>query len=555
MKKLLLIGRPNVGKSTVFNALTNKNSRVSNYFQATVMKIEGRVGDYEIVDLPGIYDFSGSSADEKITLKTLEEGDYSKIIYVLKAEEYQYFLNIKKRLKSYNKEVIIVVTFLEESKNYLDFDLSAFSSTHDLKTIAYRNDRSFKGEFLKLIESKRSAVLENYGEVLTKKGSPYVGYMLTLDRIFLHPVFGLLLLFAFFFLLLFVSFFLVSGLTNGIIDRLQEALNNYLSVPISSPYLAFFQFLRLALVPTFFMLLCLLIPLFVLYFGIGLAEDFGYLGRVELLLTPLARRFGLSGRSFVSYILGTGCLIPAILSTRSLESSAIKKKTLFSLTYIPCGAKLPVIILLCRLFYPNNYFFMIIFFYSLSLIITLILAFTLFNKDSQSSATSLSIIPLPLYHKPSLKVATRRAIFDLSSFSLRIVGPVLIMNILIYFLSYYSFSRELLVTTENSILATISSFLIPIFRPIGIDSYQPIIALILGLVAKEETLGALLVLSNNSILSLSFNPLSFLIFFTLYNPCFLSYSALYKEDRNLIRLIAFALLQFLIAYILALIFA
>lgn len=549
-----MIGRPNVGKSTVFNSLTKKNSRVSNYFQATVEKTEAKCGDYTLVDLPGIFDFSGTSADEKLTIKCLEEGDYEKIVYVLKADEYQYFLDIKERLLSYKKEVIVVVTHLLEYKDYLSFSLPAFLSKHRLKVIAYQSERDFKREFLTLLSNALSEPNSVHHEVITKKGSPYRPYMKVLDRLLLQPTSGLLLLFSFFCLLLFISFFLVSGATNAFLTPLQNALNNLILVPTSTSYYPFFEFLRLAIIPTFFLLIGLLVPLFVLYFLVGLMEDFGYLSRVELLLTPLARSFGLSGRSFISYILGTGCLVPAVLQTRSLQDEKVKKKTLFTLTYIPCGAKLPVIIFISRLCYPEHYFFLVISLYLLSMLITLFLAAILFNKKREKRETSQEIIPLPIYHKPRIKVAVRRAFFDLSAFSLRIVGPVLLMNVLIYFLSHYNFKGDFLSDTSGSILATISSYLLPVFRPIGLRSYEPLVALLFGLVAKEETLSALLVLSDNNILNLVFNPLQFLIFFTLYNPCFVAYSALYKEDKSRLRLFFFVILQFFLAYFIAFVF-
>lgn len=275
--------------------------------------------------------------------------------------------------------------------------------------------------------------------------------------------------------------------------------------------------------------------IFVLFIFLSFLEDCGYMSRIAFILDKLFRRFGLSGKSFIPILVGTGCGVPGIMASRTIENENDRRMTIVTTTFIPCGAKLPVIALIASAFFgkawwvaPSAYFVGII-----SIVCSgIILKKTkLFAGDA-----SPFVMELPAYHTPTVK-SVARATWDRGWSYIKKAGTIILLaSILVWFLSGFGLYRGQLVQVENmddSILAFIGKLIKNVFEPLGFGTWQATTATLLGLVAKEEIVGVFGVLYNDlSTAFTAFAGYSFLIFNLLCMPCFAAVGAIRREMNS-----------------------
>lgn len=277
--------------------------------------------------------------------------------------------------------------------------------------------------------------------------------------------------------------------------------------------------------------------IFVLFICLGILEDIGYMSRIAFVMDRMFRRFGLSGKSFIPMLIATGCGVPAIMASRTIENERDRRITIMTATFMPCSAKLEIIALIAGTFFPDNPFvapstYFIGF-------LTIILSGIALKKTSfLGSSVSPFIMELPAYHMLKVWSVLRYAFGKAMSFVKRAGTIIFSLTVIIWFMSSYDFAFQA-VDTEHSILAALGRAIAWIFQPLGFGDWKATVAAATGLAAKEAVVGTFGVLYNDSTTSGLYHALqldytslaaySFLTFNLLCAPCFAAMGAIKRE--------------------------
>lgn len=281
--------------------------------------------------------------------------------------------------------------------------------------------------------------------------------------------------------------------------------------------------------------------IFVLFVCLGILEDIGYMSRVAFVMDRIFRRFGLSGKSFIPILISTGCGVPGVMASRTIENEQDRKITIMTATFMPCSAKLPIISLVAGAFFPDNpWIAPSAYFVGMAAIV---LSGMALKKTKQlGGVASPFIMELPSYHLPKLSTVLRYAFDKALSFIKRAGTIIFVTNIIIWFSSSYNWSLQM-VETDKSILASIGRSFSLLFAPLGFGNWRATVAAITGLLAKETviaTFGILYKLGETTeenpelwgLLQQDYTALSaysFLIFNLLCAPCFAAIGAIHRE--------------------------
>ena len=276
--------------------------------------------------------------------------------------------------------------------------------------------------------------------------------------------------------------------------------------------------------------------IFVLFICLG-----GYMSRIAFVMDRIFRRFGLSGKSFIPMLISTGCGVPAVMSSRTIENERDRRITIMTATFMPCSAKLEIIALIAGAFFPSNslvapstYF--------IGMAAIILSGIALKKTSFLGGLTSPFIMELPAYHWPKAMSVLRYAFGKALSFVKRAGTIIFSLTVLIWFMSHYNFTLHT-VDTEVSILATLGKGLSWIFDPLGFGNWKATVAALTGLAAKETVVATFGILYHNSseaglaeALRGDYSSLaaySFLIFNLLCAPCFAAIGAIKREMANL----------------------
>ena len=284
----------------------------------------------------------------------------------------------------------------------------------------------------------------------------------------------------------------------------------------------------------------------VLFALLSILEDVGYMARVAFVMDRVFRRFGLSGKSFIPAMIATGCGVPGVQASRTIESDRDRKITIMTSTFMPCSAKLPVIALIVGAFFPEHSALVSFSFYMIG-IASIVVSGIILKKFKELQADPAPfIMELPPYHAPRAKSVVTDVYNKSKAYAKRAGTVIFLSTIIIWLLSNFDFRLNLVeADTETSILASLGSIIAVIFKPIGFDSWQATVATITGFVAKENvvaTMGVVLglgaeVTEESQELLTAFNhalatPVagySFLLFNMLCMPCFAAVGAIKTE--------------------------
>ncbi len=302
----------------------------------------------------------------------------------------------------------------------------------------------------------------------------------------------------------------------------------------------------------------------ILFFLLAILEDCGYMARIAFIMDRIFRKFGLSGKSFIPVLIGTGCGVPGVMASRTIENNNDRRLTIMTTTFIPCSAKLPIIALIAGAIFggaswvaPSAYFL------GIAMIIfsgVVLKRLSIFHGDPAPF-----VMELPAYHIPAIKGLFIH-MWDKGKAFIKKAGTIIFLACaLIWFFSTFNWSLDM-VETPDSMLADIGKFIAPIFEPLGFGHWQAAVASITGLVAKENVVGTFGVLYGFdevaedgvemwSMVANDFTVVSayaFLAFNLLCAPCFAAMGAIRREMASA-KWTAFAIIyQTLLAYVVAL---
>lgn len=533
--RIALTGNPNSGKTTMYNALTGRNERVGNWAGVTVDKKESPIKKsfYEgealvAVDLPGAYSMSPFTAEESITSSYVRKENPDVIINIVDATNLSRSLFFTTQLLELGIPVVVALNksdVNEKKETKIDTALlSVKLGCPVIRTVSTAaNDKglaevvktaaSLKGkgqtapydegtvdlsskEAVELSDRKRFAFVNEIvksvetRKVLTKErnGQDKLDSILT-NRWLGIPIFAVIM-----FLVFDISQSslgpMLADLLVGWIEGFQGMVAE--SVGGASPFLQ--ALLVDGIIGGVGAVVGFLPLVMVMYFLIALLEDCGYMARVSVVLDPIFKKVGLSGKSVIPFVIGTGCAIPGVMASRTIRNERERRVTAMLTPFMPCGAKLPVIALFAGVFFADaSWVGTLMYFVGILLIF---FGALLVNKIAGHKARkSFFIMELPEYKAPSLKRAFLSMCSRGKAYIIKAGTIILVCNTVVQIMQ--TFNWQLQVVEEGmahtSILATIASPFAILMIPLGFGVWQLAAASITGFIAKENVVGTLAV--------------------------------------------------------------
>lgn len=639
--KIALVGNPNCGKTTMFNALTGSSQYVGNWPGVTVEKKAGKLKNHsevEIIDLPGIYSLSPYTLEEVISRNYLLTEKPDVIINIVDSSNIERnlylttqllemgipmilalnmtdivqkkgdIINIKglaKRLgcevmetsavksegctavaekaialaktKQKTKSLQLFSTDVSETLRQIESIIQAHKPTDHLDFYAIKLferdekaieqlslDESVMQKITTLTEACENAMDDDSESIVTyeryqaisrivadtikKKASTGMSASDKIDRVVTNRFLALPIFAGIMFLMYFVS---VSSVGAWVTDWTNDILFGEIITPGIEGFLLSIgtadwlnSLILDGIIGGVGAVLGFVPQMFVLFFFLAILEDCGYMARVAFIMDRIFRKFGLSGKSFIPLLIGTGCSVPGIMASRTIENERDRKMTIITTSFIPCSAKLPIIALIAGALFPGSVWIApSAYFIGVAAII--ISGIILKKTRGFSGDPAPFIMELPTYHVPGAKGVLIHMWERGKSFIKKAGTVIFVASISIWFLSTFNWTLEM-VDTGDSILASIGMLIAPIFAPLGFGSWEFTVATITGLIAKEtvvSTFGVLFGFAEVAedgtelwpMLQLSLTQLSafsFLVFNLLCAPCFAAIGAIHREMGN-----------------------
>ena len=428
-------------------------------------------------------------------------------------------------------------------------------------------------ETYELIITQRYQYIDQVCDLCVTNTKKRINVTSILDKIFLNkflafPIFVLIMFFVYFLSVGFVGN-KASDLINDFFDFSKIVIENFLRQIEVSDWII--SMVCDGIITGVGSVVSFLPQLAVLFLCISFLESTGYMARISFLLDKTFRKIGLSGKALIPFILGTGCSVPGIMSSKILENEYDRKVTAVLTPFIPCSAKLPMIVIFTSYFFRDNYAIVATSFYILSIII-IIVSSLIIKKLFRKSKDSSYISELPEYKLPSLKYVLKDVLDKVKDF-LRKAGTVIFMaSLVVWFLLSFSMQIKYCTNIEESIMAFWGKKISWIFYPIlKINSWEATVSAIQGIIAKEQVISSMQIISglmgDAKNLSEIFSPGSpfeffssktsyaFVAFNLFSAPCFAAIATMGKELKNGLLSFTAVSMQILLAYILAVLIA
>lgn len=267
-----------------------------------------------------------------------------------------------------------------------------------------------------------------------------------------------------------------------------------------------------------------------LFFFLSMMEDSGYIARVAFVMDKLLRKIGLSGRSIVPMLIGFGCTVPAVMATRTLTSERDRKMTILLTPFMSCTAKLPIYSFFVSVFFPGRGGLIMAGLYLFGIVTGILIAFLYKGTLFQGEPVPF-VMELPNYRLPGVRNVAQLLWEKAKDFLQKAFSVILVATVVVWFLQSFDLRLNMVKNSADSILAAVSSLLVPVFAPLGLGDWRICTALISGFMAKESVVSTLEVLFGGSIGSV-LTPLSaasLLVFSLLYTPCVAAVASIKRE--------------------------
>ncbi len=270
-----------------------------------------------------------------------------------------------------------------------------------------------------------------------------------------------------------------------------------------------------------------------LFFFLSLMEDSGYVARVAFVMDKLLRKIGLSGRSIVSMLIGFGCTVPAVMSTRTLPSSRDRKMTILLTPFMSCTAKLPIYAFFVSAFFPGKGGFIMTGLYVLGILVGILMALLFKNTLFKGEAVPF-VMELPNYRIPGAKNVAQLLWEKAKDFLTRAFSVILIATIVVWFLQSFELHLNMTADSSSSIMAAAAGVIAPLFSPLGLGDWRIITSLISGIMAKESVVATMEVLFTGGVAEVltTTGAATMLVFTLLYTPCVAAIAAIRRELGN-----------------------
>ena len=533
--RIALAGNPNSGKTTMYNALTGKSEKVGNWAGVTVEKKQSPIkkslydGTEELiaVDLPGAYSMSPFTSEESITSAYVKNENPDAIINIVDATNLSRSLFFTTQLLELGIPVVIALNksdINEKKETEINVELlseklacpvietvSTQSSDNGLKEVVEKA-ASVVGKGQKAtyvqddIDLQDKAAVEAADRKRFEFVNGVVGAVETrkvltkdenkqdkFDKVITSPWLGI----PIFALVMFLVFYIsqttlgtwIADWLVGWIETFQEWVAG--KVEGASPILQ--ALLVDGIIGGVGAVVGFLPLVMVMYFLIALLEDCGYMARATVVLDPIFKRVGLSGKSVIPMVIGTGCAIPGVMACRTIRNERERRATAMLTPFMPCGAKLPVIALFVGAFFPGAKWVTPLMYFTG--IVLILLGALLVKKITVSKyRKSFFIIELPEYKFPSIKRATLSMLSRGKAYIVKAGTIILVCNTVVQIMQTFNWKFQYVEEADASILASIASPIAVVLVPIvGIAAWQLAAAAVTGFIAKENVVGTLAV--------------------------------------------------------------
>ncbi len=566
-----LLGLPNCGKSTLYNRLTGGHAQIANWPGLTVDLLRGTMAPgsggrpFQLVDLPGIHDLSGSSADEAIVQRFLRHTPPDLILVVLNASQITTQLRLALQLHRLGIPTVVALNMSDEARHLgITIDTARLGEELGMPVLAIsakRNEgidelirclhicaerhppRAPRGDAPVLLADpgdleERIAALAAASVQLPQRLRNRRSRRI--DRILLHPLVGAVL-FLGIVLAMFQSLYLVGAPLQDLLGSLCDGIRNLVLEPalaaVGAPellrgFLLDGVWLGVATVTTF------LPVIFLFYLILAIVEDSGYLPRAAFLMDGFMHWLGLDGRAFVLQVMGFGCNVPSILGTRVIRDPAQRLLTMLILPFALCQARLTVFLFLAGVFFPRPWWApgLVVFgFYLMSFLAAVITGLVFRNMYRSREGF---VLELPPYRSPSLSTVLRRAWLAMGNFLVTTRGFIVVGAAAIWLLTHLPPGATQ--GSGHTLADGIGALFQPLLGPIGMNPALTV-SLFFGFIAKEILLGAMAVIYGTSEAQLGpaigaaitpLQALSFMTFVLLYTPCLGTIAAQLQESKS-----------------------
>ena len=267
-----------------------------------------------------------------------------------------------------------------------------------------------------------------------------------------------------------------------------------------------------------------------LFFFLSILEDSGYIARVAFFMDKLLRKIGLSGKSIVSMLIGFGCTVPAVMSTRTLPSRRDRRMTILLTPFMSCTAKLPIYAFFVSAFFPDKGGIIMTGLYFLGIVVGILVALVFKSTIFKGEAVPF-VMELPNYRMPGMKNVVQLLWEKAKDFITKAFTVILLATIVVWFLQSFDFRLNLVTDSSESIMAKISSLIAPVFKPIGLGDWRIVTSFISGFMAKESVVSTMEILFGGGITAALTKQaaISMLVFSLLYTPCVAAIAAIKRE--------------------------
>lgn len=560
MKKIILIGNPNVGKSTLFNRLTCQKQKTANWPGKTVEIKEGQCphknSTLTIVDLPGVYSLNPNSAEEVVANQYLEKNPNDVVIQIADST------NLKRNL--------YLTTQLIQKKVPLILALN-FSDVSDAKHISINEKKLCEQLGIKIIKisAKTSSGLNVLLDAATNSPSPSTkkfsaptpkqryelidkladGCISTpksvgktterVDSILTNKYLAL----PIFLIIMYSIFQLTFTLAAPITDALDESISTLSEFCAQTANSLSFPSWAISLITDGIFagvgsIIIFLPNILILFFLLSILEDSGYFARIALIMDPIMQKVGLEGKAFMPLILGFGCNVPAIMATRIVEDQKERLISILINPFMSCSARLPIYILFAAIFFPNNQGLALFIIYLLGILVAFASA-RLFRFILKSKNPPSLLIELPPYRIPTFTNIVKNTLDKAVIFIKKAGYVILSISLFIWFLASMPYGVEY--ASKDSYIGQLGQLVAPLFTPAGFGNWEASVSLILGSVAKEVVVSSLATLYGaegdalNTAIAQHFTPLSaaaFMVFSLIYMPCIATVAIIKKETAS-----------------------
>ena len=535
--RIALTGNPNSGKTTMYNALTGRNEKVGNWAGVTVERKEHRIkksyykGNEELiaVDLPGAYSMSPFTSEESITSSYVKKENPDVIINIVDADNLSRSLFFTTQLLELGIPVVVALNksdITEKKGTKIDVvKLSEKLACPVIETVSTSASglQTVIEAAVKQIRKSQTAVYSQGNVDLTSKEAVETAdrkrfefvnkivkdvetrKVLTKNKNFGDKIDAVLtnkwLGIPIFAVVMFLVFHISQaegplGLgkwLEGILAGAVESFQGYIGELLSEAHPLLQAIIVDGIIGGVAAVVGFLPLVMVMYFLIALLEDCGYMSRVAVVLDPIFKKVGLSGKSVIPFVITVGCAVPGIMASRTIRNERERKATAMLAPFMPCGAKIPVIALFAGAFFNDAGWVSALMY--LSGIVLIFLGALLINKITGYKARkSFFIIELPEYKIPSLWGAFKSMCNRGWAYIVKAATIILLCNMAVQIMQTFTWSFQVAETADASILATIASPFAYILLPIvGVLSWQLAAAAVTGFIAKENVVGTLAV--------------------------------------------------------------